>query len=444
MRASRPSLARFLVLAALALLALPAAAVTDTDNGNANPGNYANAVGPGVYRLDGFDPGLPFDDLEPLRRIVGNARVVGLGESIHTSGGFYTLKHRVFRFLVEEMGFRAFGFETPWVHAEAAAAYVQTCEGDLPAILGGLSRPWRSTEVQDLLQWMCEWNQDHPQPQDRLHFYGFDIQNQAQPDAAALIAYLERIGFAADHPWIQSIQVCDGVVESFWPSRPFPSADRYQQCQQALVAIASYFDENEKALVERTSREELAWARIRLVGQQTWQEEIFFIRADFFRGYTARDRGMAYVAQAIRDLRFPHARVALWAHNGHIIHDAVPYVGTPAMGNFLSAELDGHYVTVALTASEVYVDWVPAGRCGLQTHLSVPGAVAVEDVLRGLGQGALLVDLNPRGSHPALLEPGAVYGLADGTLVPAEGFDALLYLETSPAMHPLAWASCQP
>ena len=56
---------------------------------------------PGIYRLHGSTPGLPQDDLEPLRQIIGNARIVSLGESVHTSGGYYEMKHRAFRFLVE-------------------------------------------------------------------------------------------------------------------------------------------------------------------------------------------------------------------------------------------------------------------------------------------------------------------------------------------------------
>lgn len=429
-------LVRVLGLAILAVLILPVGAFAG--DGNSPDGTIA----PGVYRIDGFDPSLPLTDLEPLRHIVGGARIVGLGESRHTSGGFYQLKHRVFRFLVEEMGFRVFGFETPWFNAEPAAAYVQTCEGDLAAVIEGLSRPWRSTEVRDLLQWMCEWNQSHSNPEDRLYFYGFDNQRQARGNGEALIAYLEQIGLGADHPWVQGIQACDGVAEVFWPALPFPAA-RYEQCQAALAATAGYFDENERALTQQTSREELAWARIHLVGQQAWQEQLFFLTADFLRAFNVRDRGMAYVAQAIRELRFPNERVALWAQNGHLMYDAVPYVGTPGMGNYLSAALGSRYVAVAITASEVYTDWVPAGYCGL-ANLAVPGAVTVEDVLRGLGEEALLVDLDPRGSHPPLLEPGTAYGLADGVFVLAEGFDALLYLKTSPAMHPLAWAPCQP
>ncbi|MFI5531790.1 erythromycin esterase family protein [Kitasatospora sp. NPDC051853] len=47
-------------------------------------------------------------DLRPFGRMVGDARVVALGEASHSSHEFFTLKHRVLRYLVEEKGFRAF------------------------------------------------------------------------------------------------------------------------------------------------------------------------------------------------------------------------------------------------------------------------------------------------------------------------------------------------
>ena len=93
--------------------------LTETEAARPTPSGYP--VQPGVWRLPhGNDPTLPLDDLEPLRQVIGNASVVGLGETIHTSGGYYRMKHRAFRFLVERMGFRVFAFESPWENAEKA------------------------------------------------------------------------------------------------------------------------------------------------------------------------------------------------------------------------------------------------------------------------------------------------------------------------------------
>src|SRR4028119_1350745 len=85
---SSPRALRSLSLAlilGISALAGPAAA----DNGD--------PVLPGVWRLSGSDPALPMDDLKPLGKLIGNADVVALGESIHTSGGLYEVRHRTLR-----------------------------------------------------------------------------------------------------------------------------------------------------------------------------------------------------------------------------------------------------------------------------------------------------------------------------------------------------------
>lgn len=422
-------------LAALALLAgAPLAANDDADHRRP----FSNQVGPGAYRLDGTDPELPLDDLTPLARIVGNARFVGLGESLHTSGGYYLMKHRLFRFLVEAMGFRVLGFESPWTWVEQLNAYVQTCEGTPEDAVNGLFTVYRSTEMADFARWMCEWNQAHPD--DRVHVYGFDNQRQARANGEGLIAYLDELGVAPDHPWIAGIQACDGVTEIFWPSLPFPQ-ERYEQCMGALGEIAAFFDAEERRLERATSREALAWGRIHLVGQQAWQEQLFFLRTDFARSYAARDRGMTHVALAIHELRFRHEKVALFAHNGHLWRNGLPTNDLLGMGDHLAAELGRRYVVIGQTALETHADWPTPGYCG---PTDVLGPNPVEEELAAVGEPWLLIDLAPRGNHPALLPPGAVYSF-QGTdpIVPADHMDAVVYHELSPAMHPLAWPACR-
>ncbi len=392
-------------------------------------------IRPGLWRLQGTDPSLSRNDLEPLRHIVGNARFVGLGESIHTSGGFYQAKDRVFRFLVERLGFRVFGMETPWIRADLVESFVQSCDGSARDAIRGLFPVWQSTEVEALVLWMCEWNRAHPK--DRVHFYGFDIQGQAAEDGRALIDFLHRLGIGDDDPRIAGIRACDGVeTEYYRAGRAFPP-ERYRQCQDALIRAADFFDREQRDTQRQTSKKDFAWARLHLVGQQAWQEQIFFLDSDPNRGGRARDRGMAYVAQALHSLRFPRARAVLWAHNGHLAKrvDTAGYAAVQ-MGTLLAGSLGSKYVTIGLVAYETSTNWPGCGSDDLQV-----GEGSVERIFHNLSPGAgLLADLT---AHPPFLIPGTAYTVGSVRMVPVEQFNAILYLEVSPRMHPLAWPSCQ-
>lgn len=392
---------------------------------------------PGIWRLHGTDPALPQDDLEPLRQLIGKAPIVGLGESIHTSGGYYQMKHRVFRFLVEKMGFRAFGFETPWVGADQVAAYVQTCEGTPEEALQGIFGVWRSTEVRDLVQWMCEWNRTHRKPKDRLHFFGFDNQYESQHHAPALAAFLSRIGVGEDDPRVSALSQCDGVEGTIYPGR-VPD-DRHQRCIEALEGIDRLLTENEPAIVRQTSPTDLAWARVRLVALRSWENQSYYITRDRSRAGAARDQGMAYTLLALRSLRFPKAKAAVWAHNWHLARDFMLADSPWTMGTALDRAVGSAYVNLALAGYEVAIDW-PAGLgCGLT---ELPGLGSVELRFHSLREDALLVDLDfPGGDPPFLTE--RIYRLGPDVMDLRQQFDGIVYLERSPQMTPLHRPSCQ-
>ncbi|HET9227636.1 MAG TPA: erythromycin esterase family protein [Thermoanaerobaculia bacterium] len=386
-----------------------------------------------VYRLDGTDPALPQADLEPLKKILGKAPVVALGESIHTSGGFYEMKHRVFRFLVEKMGFRVLAIESAWIDAERASQYVRTCEGTPEDAIRGLYTVWQSAEIRDLLQWMCDWNRGHRRRQDKLHFFGFDIQ-QPEDDRPALLAFLDRIGIGADDPLAAGVAACEGVSK-LYPD-PIPE-ERYQRCLAGLDEVERLFRKEEPSLVRRTSRSDLARARMSLVGLRAWQGYAYYAGlGDMAASHESRDSGMAWVFQSIRKLRHPKSRTVVWAHNFHIarrLEEASFHTRT--MGSFLREAFGPSYATIALTAHETGIDWQEVG-CGT---IRAPGG-SVEAKLHDLGHEHLLLDLR---GDPPFLTPGEVLLLGEYDMVPADQFDGILYLDVSRKMSPLAWPPCR-
>jgi hypothetical protein len=177
---------------------------------------------PGIYTFDGYDHTLPTDDLAVFGAMVGEAEVVGLGESAHTSGGYYRSKQRLFRYLVEELGFRAFAFESPWSDAELVKEYVETCEGDSRnAVVGGLFPAWECETVLEMVEWMCEYNQAHPD--DPVGFWGFDIQ-QPWDDGPLLVSYVDD-NVESPTELIEGIERCNGATyASVWSYYTDPNA----------------------------------------------------------------------------------------------------------------------------------------------------------------------------------------------------------------------------
>lgn len=390
-------------------------------------------VGPGLYRLHGSHPDLPTDDLGPLHFIVGNADFVGLGETVHTVGGFYEMKHRLFRYLVEEKGFRALGLETPWIAAEAARQYVATCDGSSLAAVRSTFAVWQSTELQAVLEWMCEWNTQHPG--DPVHFYGFDIQNSGDTSVWVALDFVEDLDPAA----AAGIHRCDGVDRFYFPFEPYPE-ENFQACLAGLDAAEALLDGKE--VRHAFSRDALAELGIHLVTARAWQGQLFYFFDDIVRSYAFRDRGMATVARAYRDLHFPGARTALWAHNGHINKNgAEASNGLTTMGTFLDEELGHKYVSIALAAHDTYLEWPWAGRCGGPADLFGPNPV--EPLLAATGESHLLLDLDPRGALPTFLEEGVDHWIAGiGGDLPRH-WDALVYMESAWAMDPLfSFAPC--
>ena len=142
--------------------------------------------------LASTSPGDDPVDLEPLKKIVGDARIVSLGEPTHGSREVFQLKHRFLTFLVEKMGFSLFAIEANLPEAHALNEYIVDGRGNPRALLRNMGFwTWDTEEVLALIEGMRAWNLERG---DRppIRFAGFDMQNS---DLAGKIA----ADFAAAH-----------------------------------------------------------------------------------------------------------------------------------------------------------------------------------------------------------------------------------------------------
>ncbi|MFF8594827.1 erythromycin esterase family protein [Streptomyces sp. NPDC015220] len=133
-------------------------------------------------------------DLRPLGRMVGGAKVVGLGEATHSSHEFFTLKHRVLRYLVEHEGFRTFALETSWSSGLRLDSYVRTGAGDPRRIMREEFQDtyawWNTEEYLALVEWMRAYNVGHPA--DPVRFMGDDFAYAGPEQYDRVLRYTAR------------------------------------------------------------------------------------------------------------------------------------------------------------------------------------------------------------------------------------------------------------
>src|SRR5215813_14003129 len=166
---------RLLFVGALVGLAIPALLAQRSES----PVDWVRSH---AIRLVTAEAGHGFADLQPLERVIGDARIVSLGEATHGSREFFQLKHRMLEFLASEMGFTIFSIEANMPEAYRLNEYVLTGKGDPKALLKGMYFwTWDTQEVLDMIQWMRQFNASG---KGRVEFTGFDMQT---PDVAQQI-----------------------------------------------------------------------------------------------------------------------------------------------------------------------------------------------------------------------------------------------------------------
>src|SRR5512140_2748826 len=80
--------------------------------------------------LKTYEAGHGFEDLAPLKSVIGNARIVSLGECTHGTREVFQMKHRLLEYLASQCGFTIFSIEASLPEAYRLNDYVLEGKGD--------------------------------------------------------------------------------------------------------------------------------------------------------------------------------------------------------------------------------------------------------------------------------------------------------------------------
>jgi len=160
-----------------AFIAIPS--VAQTPEGNAEEQPAVQWVRVNAIPLKTVQAGNGFADMEPLDKVIGDARIVALGEATHGTREFFQLKHRMVEYLAARKGFTIFSIEANMPEAYRLNKFVLNGEGDPKLLLKGMYFwTWNTEEVLDMILWMREFNKSG---KGHIEFTGFDMQMPAVP-----------------------------------------------------------------------------------------------------------------------------------------------------------------------------------------------------------------------------------------------------------------------
>jgi erythromycin esterase-like protein len=400
-------------------------------------------------------------DYDGLRELVGDARVVLLGEASHGTHEFYRERARITRRLIEEDGFTVVAVEADWPDAYRVNRYVRGGEGDQSAIdaLGDFRRfpawMWRNADVLDFVDWLREHNDG--EPADRAAgFYGLDLYSLGA-SSEAVLRYLETVDPEAavrarrryacfDHAEEEGAQAYGyGATLGVRPS-----------CEEEVLAQLVDLRRHAAEYAQRDGRVAAdaffaAEQNARVVQNAEQYYRTMFRGRD--ESWNVRDRHMAETLDALLGYFGARSKAVVWAHNSHLGDARATSMaarGELNLGQLVRERYGRQALAVGFTTYHGTVtaasDWgAPAERKNVRPAL--PGSY--EAVLHETGEPGFVLPLRA---------PDVVAGLAGPRLERAIGviylprtervshyfharlpeqFDAVIHVDETRAVSPL-------
>lgn len=358
-----------------------------------------------------------FDDLKKLRDIIGNARVIALGENSHFIKEFCELRHRVIRFLIEKCDFKIHAMEFGFSEGMEVNHWIQDHSVEERKIKDLLNHFPYPLQIQETLKWIRNYNNSSKAS---INFVGIDIPRNGG-SLFPTLDILNEFFLSADPE--ASIFISDIY-------RIAKKIDGYSTAQSAFF-LNQISEEDKNLLTAQINRlfyrlEALAPQHISRYGNSKYKTILQHLKSICYLDYNShamnrlisgngisgdmgvRDKFMA--DSVLWYLKENNSKIILVAHNAHIQKLPIQYgdfLSCLPMGQCLANELGDDYIAFGLTSEEghtaaLYPD--EQYKFGFRienTKLNKPMDGSVEKLLvdAQLQNGILSFKNIPRGSN---------------------------------------------
>ncbi|MED3542376.1 erythromycin esterase family protein [Bacillus toyonensis] len=306
--------------------------------------NIVKSIQSQAHPLKTIKPSKPFEDLKPLKKMIGSAQYVGLGENTHGSSEIFTMKFRLVKYLVTEMGFTNFTMEEDWGNGLKLNEYIQTGKGNPREFLKLL---YPTDEIIAMIEWMKDYNAD-PFNKKKIQFIGLDLKTMDQSVFNKVIDYVKqhRPDLRAEvEENYKDLSSFTGSIQEYMNLAPEMKAKFKANAEKVAQLLK---DEKEQTNKDVGSSEYI-W--VKATANAIEKFTTMLLSNDYPNVIKLHEQYLADHAMWAQETF--GGKTMVWAHNIHMAKGIIDEKLYPyAAGQFLKERLDNNYVTIGSTTTE--------------------------------------------------------------------------------------------
>lgn len=286
-----------------------------------------------LVALKTVQAGNGFADLEPLKEILKDKQIIAMGDATYGTKESIQMKHRMFEFLVEEMGYRVLGIEADFGTVQVTNNYILNGIGNASnAFKGANFNEWYTKDTEEMVEWMRKYN-ENPNHKTKVKLYGLTAGAHYE-NKKIVLNYLKKV----DENIFKEFE---GKLRNILVSKELNND------KKNIANLKDIFNKNKTEYIKKTSVDEFEIASqcLEVVSQSVETS----IKQNISDAIGAQNLDGNYMAKNVKwildyESKFGNDKIVLWAHNSKVNKS---YGQFTSMGEHLKNSFNDKYYSIA-------------------------------------------------------------------------------------------------